>query len=62
MKKTINKKRISKKDFKKAFGPESTKQIIAMVEKAIENKYLREDTVAFIKAVDGKQIRNTSGV
>ena len=62
MKKSLCKKRVSKKDFKKAFGPESTKQIIAMVEKAIENKYLREDTIAFIKAADGKQIRNTSGI
>ncbi len=61
MKKHISNK-ISKKAFKKAFGPQSKKQIITLVEKGIQNKHLRKDTIAFIKAVDGKKIRNTSGV
>ena len=62
MKKQTSNNQISKKDFKRAFGPQSTKKIISHVEKGIKNKYLRKDTIAFIKAVDGKKIRNTSGV
>ena len=61
MKKSI-KPDLSKKAFKKAFGPQSTKEIIAIVEKSIQNKHLRKDIVTFIKAVDGKKIRNTSGI
>ena len=62
MKKHVSNSKMSKKAFKKAFGPQSTKKIIALVEKGIQNKQLRKDTIAFIRAVDGQKIRNTSGV
>ena len=62
MKKQIGNNKISKKAFKKAFGPQSTKKIIALVAKGIQDKRLRKNTIAFIRAVDGQKIRNTSGV
>ena len=62
MKKHISNNKMSKKAFKRAFSPQSTKTIINLVEKGIQNKHLRKDAIAFIRAVDGKKIRNTSGV
>ncbi len=56
------KKKTSNKDFKKAFSPESTKKAIEMCNLIIKNPQARKQTVVFIKAVDGKEIKNTSGV
>ena len=50
------------KSYKKTFGPQSTKKIIAGVQKSITNRHLRKDMVSFIRAADGKKIRNTSGI
>ncbi len=52
----------SKREFKKAFSREATKTAIKMCEKMIKNVPLRKQMVAFIRAADGKKIRNTSGV
>lgn len=56
------KKKFSNKEFKKAFSREATKKAIEMCRHMIKNPQAREQTIAFIKAVDGKKIRNTSGV
>lgn len=56
------KQSFSRKEIKKAFSRESTKRAIEMCNRVIKNPQTREQTVAFIKAVDGKKIRNTSGV
>ena len=56
------KKSLSKEDIKKLFSPEATKRAVELCEKMISNEQMREQTIAFIKAVDGKKIRNTSGV
>ena len=56
------KKAPSRKEIKKAFSREATKQAIEMCKKMITNPQARKQTIAFIKAVDGKKIRNTSGV
>ncbi len=53
---------LSRKAIKRAFGPQSTKDIIKAVEQVIQDKQLKKDMVAFIKAADGKKIKNTSGV
>ena len=52
----------SRKEMKRAFSPESTKEVIKLCRKVIKDKQAREQTIAFIRAVDGKKIRNTSGV
>ena len=62
MKKQISHNKISKKAFKRAFGPQSKRDIINMVKRGIKDKQEREHTLAFIRAADGKKIRNTSGV
>ena len=56
------KKKYSDRDFKKAFSKEATNKAIEMCEKMITNPQARKQTIAFIRAVDGKKIRNTSGV
>lgn len=53
---------LSRKEIKKAFSRESTKRTIKICDRVIKNPQTRNQTVAFIKAVDGKKIRNTSGV
>ena len=53
---------LSKEEIRKLFSPEATKKVIELCEQMISNKQTREQTIAFIKAVDGKKIRNTSGV
>ena len=57
-----NTRSLTRKALKRAFGPQSTKDIIKAVEQAIQDKQLKKDMVAFIKAADGKKIKNTSGV
>ena len=47
---------------KKMLIQKSTKTAIEMCNKLIKNKQLREQNIAFVKAVNGKRIRNTSGV
>ena len=56
------KKKSSDTTFKRAFSRESTKRAIKMCNRMIKNPQARKQTVAFIKAADGKKIRNTSGV
>ena len=47
---------------KKALLQKSTATAIEMCNKLITNKQLREQNIAFIKAANGKKIRNTSGI
>ena len=56
------KQSFSRKEIKKAFSRKSTKRTIEICNRVIKNPQTREQTAAFIKAVDGKQIKNTSGV
>ena len=57
-----NRKDFSRKEMKRVFSPESTQEVIKLCRKMIKDKQVREQTIAFIRAVDGKKIRNTSGV
>lgn len=54
--------KISRKEVKKAFSRESTKRAIEVCNQVIKNPQARKQTVTFIKAANGKKIRNTSGV
>ena len=58
----MKKKSSDKAKFKKAFSHEATKSAIKMCNRMIKNSQARKQTIAFIKAADGKKIRNTSGV
>ena len=40
----------------------STERFVKVCEELIQDPVMREHTVSVIKAVDGKKIRNTSGV
>ena len=55
----MKKKKVDPKVF---FSKESTKKMIEICNKMIKNKKAREQTIVFIKAIDGKKIRNKSGV
>ena len=57
-----NRKKFSRNEIKQAFSPENKKQMIELIKKVIKDKQEREHTLAFIRAADGKKIRNTSGV
>ena len=57
-KNNVKKSKVSKK----ILIQKSTETAIAMCNKIIKNKQLREQNIAFIKAANGKRIRNTSGV
>ena len=56
------KKKYSDREIKQAFSKKATKQAIEMCKKMITNPQAREQTIVFIKAIDGKKIRNKSGV
>lgn len=58
----MKKTHYSNRKFKEAFSREATKTAINLCEKVIKKRKLRKDIVAFIKAADGKKIRNTSGI
>ena len=53
--------KISRKAAKTYFR-ESTKRAIEACNYVIKNPQTRKQTIAFIKAANGKKIRNTSGV
>ena len=57
-KNNLKKSKISKK----VLLQRSTETAIEMCNKLIKNKQLREQNIAFIKAANGKKIRNTSGI
>ena len=57
-----NRKKFSRKEIKQAFSEENTKQMIDLIKKVIKDKQMREQNIAFIRAANGKKIRNTSGV
>ena len=44
------------------FSKKSKEKTIDICNKMIKNEEARRQTIAFIKAIDGKQIRNKSGV
>ena len=52
----------SKLAFQKKMFQNSTKTMVEICEKFITNKQLREQNISVIKAVNGKKIRNISGV
>ena len=58
----ISFKALSRKEIEDAFSPSVTKKIIELCKKMIHDKQSREQTIAFIRAADGKKIRNKSGV
>ena len=58
----ISFKALSRKETEDAFSPAFTKKIIELCKKMIPDKQSREQTIAFIRAADGKEIRNKSGV
>ena len=49
-------------DPKVIFSKASTEKAIEICNKMIKNKKARQQTILFIRAVDGKPIRNKSGV
>ena len=51
-----------KADLKMIFSKAYTKKAIEICKRMIKSKQAREQTIAFIKAADGKKIRNKSGV
>ena len=55
-------KKLSKIEFKRLFSQESTKQAIEACNYVIKNPRIRKQAIVFIKAANGKKIRNTSGV
>ena len=57
-KNNLKKSKISKK----ILLQRSTKTAIEMCNKLIKNKQLRKQNIAFIKAANGKRVRNTSGI
>ena len=59
MKKQNEKKPI---DPKAIFSKVHTKKAIEICNKMIKNEQARKQTIVFIKAADGKKIRNRSGV
>ncbi len=52
----------NKNEAKRAFSPKSTKDFIDHLEQVIKDKHTRKEAISIIKALDGKKIRNTSGV
>ena len=48
--------------FQKKMFKNSTKTAVEMCNKLIKDKKLREQNISVIKAVNGKKIRNTSGI
>ena len=62
--KSISKRkpRKNRKVSKKVLIQRSTDTAIEMCNRLIKNKQLREQNILFIKAANGKRIRNTSGV
>ena len=46
----------------KVFFRASTEKAIELCNKMIKNEQARKQTIVFIKAINGKKIRNTSGV
>ena len=55
-------KKLSKIEFKRLFSPESTEQAIEACNYVIKNPQTRKQAIVFIRAANGKKIRNTSGV
>ncbi len=53
---------LTKKAIKKALLQKSSQTAGDMCNRLIKNKQLREQSIAFVKATNGKKIRNTSGV
>ena len=49
-------------DPKLLFSKASTEKAIEICNKMIKNKKARQQTILFIRAVDGKKIRNKSGI
>ena len=60
--KVIRKNMKHNKVSKKILLQQSTETAIEMCNRVIENKQLRKQNILFIKAANGKRIRNTSGV
>ena len=52
----------SELSFQRKMFRNSTKTMVKICEKFITNKQLREQNISVIKAVNGKKIRNTSGI
>ena len=58
----ISIKPLSQAEIKKAFSTKATQKAIEACKQMITDPQMREQSIAFIKAVDGKKIRNKSGV
>ncbi len=55
-------KKKQKTDPKMFFSKKSTKKTMGICNKMIKSEQARKQTIAFIRAADGKRIRNKSGV
>ena len=62
MKGRSNLKKMTKKSSYSCSQSKSTQIILEACKALIKDPLMRKQTVSFIKAVDGKKIRNTSGV
>lgn len=62
MKKVFSTGSFSKNEEKKAISPKATQEFINCLERIIKDKHARKEAVSVIKALDGKRIKNTSGV
>ena len=54
------KRKLTKREQKRAFSPRTTGQIVQAMESAIKDSRVRKEAVSMVKALDLKRIRNTS--
>ena len=62
MKKVFSTCSFSENEVKRATSSKPTKEFINCLEQVIKDKHARKEAVSIIKALDGKKIKNTSGV
>ena len=53
---------MKKKEIKRATSYRRTQEVIKCLEIIIKDKYKRKEAISIVRALDGKKIRNTSGV
>ena len=52
----------SKNEIKQAISGKTTKEFISLFKQIMNDKHTQEEAISIVKALDGKKIRNTSGI
>ena len=53
---------LSKNEIKQAISDKTTKEFISLFKQIMNDKHTQKEAISVVKALDGKKIRNTSGV